>query len=204
MTSVRQAGQRGGTTLQADGLKIASASNPGFITTPSIEFLGDKATAFVRAKTFNTSDRTPAVTVACGSTELATFETSANYQMFSKEFSTTGFTNNTITFSAKAVKRVVIDSVKIVSYVEIESPVPLDNYPKIEITNSHFVGDLEEEHTYYFTYFTVQPQGGSNTHIYGPFTVFTTLVPIRQVSASNIVWGKEDNYICCKRKKAMK
>jgi len=192
LTSVPAGWTRGGTTLQADGLKMASASNLGFITTPSIEFLGDKATVFVRAKTFNTSDRTPAVTVACGSTELATFETSANYQMFSKEFSTTGFTNNTITFSAKAGKRVVIDSVKIVSYEEIESPVPLDNYPKIEITNSHFVGDLEEEHTYYFT---VQPQGGSNTHIYGPFTVFTTLVPIRQVSASNIVWGKEDNYI---------
>lgn len=176
-------------------IKMASSSNPGAIITPSIPFLGDQATAYVRAKSYNTSDKSPTITVACGNTEIGTYNTYIEYQTFCVPFSTTGFSSNTLTFSAQAGKRIVIDSVKIVSYEGIETPVLLEDYPKTETGYSHLVDNLEEEHTYYFT---VQPQGGSNTTIYGPITVYTSATDLTHTYPNLISWQKENNKIYLK------
>jgi endonuclease I len=176
-------------------VKLASGSNPGSITTPSIAFLGDSATISVRAKSYNASDKSPVVIITCGNTEIASFSTSINYQTFTTKIYTKDFTNENIIFSAQAGKRIVIDSVKIVSYEGIETPVLLEDYPKTETGYSHLVDNLEEEHTYYFT---VQPQGGSNTTIYGPITVYTSATGLTHTYPNLISWQKENNKIYLK------
>jgi len=173
---------------QLSEIRLASGSTQGSIISPLIE-IGDSAQILVRAKQYNTDNGAP-LTISCNDVIVGTFVTTVDYQTFKLKIDASAYSSAIFKFAAGAGKRVIIDSVQINSYETIESCVLLGTYPQEETSLNHQVIDLQKGDTYYYT---VQPQGGLNTAIYGPIEVVTGATAVPNLPISTVKWQVTSN-----------
>mgnify|MGYP003592838302 FL=1 len=133
---------------------MASGAQPGSITSPSVDVVGDSIQLLVRAKQYS-SDNGAKLTVACNDVTVATFTTGTTYQTFVLKLAASAYSAVTFKLSAVAGKRVIIDAVQLDFQQSVESSVLLPTYPKQETLLPHAVLNPAKGPTYYYT---VHPQ----------------------------------------------
>ena len=173
---------------QYSEIQLASGGNVGSISSPLIE-VGDSVQILVRAKQAGTDKGAP-LTVSCNDVVVGTFPTTVDYQTFKLKIASTAFSSVTFKFSAGVGKRVIVDLVDIYSYENVDSRLFLEGYPQVETALTHQVVNLQKNATYYYT---VQPQGGLNTTIYGPIKVVTSTTALSNLPISKVKWSITSN-----------
>ena len=137
-------------------MRIASGSNNGAITTPSLDLSGT-SNLTIKARQYS-NDTGAKLTVSIDGDSLATFITAADNQDFTAVISEKTSTSK-ITFSAVKGARVYVDYVKVATEGTTYTMMPVSGFPK-QTGNvlSYPVSGLSADSTYYYT---VTPQGNS-------------------------------------------
>lgn len=173
---------------QYSEIQLASGGTAGSISSPVME-VGDSIQILVRAKLAG-ADKGAPLTVLCNDVIIGTFSTTVDYQTFKLKIASTAFSSVTFKFSAGAGKRVIVDLVEIDSYENVNSRLFVEGYPQVEMALTHPVVNLQKNATYYYT---VQPQGGLNTTIYGPIKVILSTTALSNLPISKVKWSITSN-----------
>lgn len=140
----------------SSNMRLASSSNPGTITTPSLD-LSASTTLIVRAKQYG-SDNGAKLYVTSGTDSIATLVTSVTNQDFTVNISELS-SASTLTFTALKGARVYVDYIKVNTQGATLTPIAVTGFPMYvgNVLNYQITG-LETDSTYYYT---VTPQGNS-------------------------------------------
>ena len=137
-------------------IRLASGSNSGKITTPTIN-LSTSSKLTVRARQYSNDAGAP-LTVALDEQTVATLTTASANQDFLVDLPAATATSK-VSLSAVAGKRVYVDYVKVQTQGEVRSAVSVPGFP-VSVGNvlNYTVEGLQSNKTYYYT---VTPQGNS-------------------------------------------
>ena len=142
----------------ASNIKLASGSNFGSITTPSLN-LSTATIITVRAKQYNT-DAGAKLTLKANGDSITSLVTAVANQDFTVNIPSKTATSS-IALSAVKGARVYVDYVKLTTQGIAQTPVSVIGYPKsVGNVSTYAVTSLLSDSTYYYT---VTPEGNSTT-----------------------------------------
>ncbi len=184
---------------QQNYLRLGSGSNLGTLTTPKLPIdttlLGDTLLVKTRVTQYNHNSKSGAtLTIKFNDKEIVHTVTSA-WQWFSDKIPTHDIDSGKCSFTGQKGKQVWLDSLLIESYESIESQMPVSNqFPDTTTATSYKVNNLTNGEHYWYT---IQPLGGLNTAIYGPFEVVVTDQKTSALSQpqTSTMWSITDNAI---------
>lgn len=140
----------GYTEINNGSVRLASGSNNGSVSTPTIQFGGLPSTLVVKAQQFS-ADNGAGLTVTLNGTQLVVWETTDDVEEYVLDaFETTQ--TGSLTFSAQKGERVYLDYVRVESTGSESEKISVAGYPKsVGNTLSYEVVGLEPDSLYYYT-----------------------------------------------------
>ncbi|VBB46522.1 Nuclease [uncultured Paludibacter sp.] len=157
----------------SSNMRLASSSNPGSITTSSLD-LSTATTLLVRAKQYS-NDTGAKLYITSGTDSIAALVTSTANQDFTVTVPELT-SSSTLTFYANKGSRVYLDYVKLTTQGSVVTPVSAFGFPKsVGSILNYTVNGLESDSTYYYTV-TPQGNGASISDIIRVKTLMNTAV----------------------------
>lgn len=177
----------GYTDNQTNGnMRLASGSNPGKITTPSLDLLQAGTVLTVRARQYS-SDAGAVLTATVDNSALAAWTTGVSYQDFNVTIPAATGTSR-IALSAVAGKRVYVDYVKVATQGNVQTAVSVPGYPKsVGNVLNYVVADLLPDSLYNYKVTPKGNQAAASTAI--QVRTRATATDVQMYQAENVVWS---------------
>jgi len=172
-------------------IKLASGSQNGVITTPSLDLTADNNILTFKAKQYGSDTGAP-VNILVNGQELESYSTTSIFQTFTLDLPK-ATASSTISLSAAKGNRVYIDYVKVETLGTNATPISITGYPQLTgNVLSYSVTGLESDSTYYYT---VSPQNNSNlkTDAIEVRTLLASALP--ELEGNKISWKPVSNGI---------
>lgn len=184
-------------TSQNGGLvKLGSASNGGFVATPTLA-LGDSVRVQVRAFQTNVKDKNPMLSVWLDSptdtVALGSFAIGSDTLLFDTVVGNS-VGRASVRFAVEKSSRASITDIVIDSYENVESRVAVCD--TTATGQACLIEGLQAGEHYFYT---IQPTGGAFPTVFGPFDVITGKTGLHAATHADIVWTIEGNTLTIDR-----
>jgi len=171
--------------------KFGSGTQYGKLTLPVLNLANATSTLTVRAKQFSTDNAAPLM-ATLDNQLIATWPTTVDYQDFTVDMPVST-ASSVLSLYTVVAKRVILDKVKLVLNVPINSNVSVAGFPKlVGNVNSYTVSNLLSSHSYFYTV-TPIGNGGSTSNQIAVQTLTNTA--FESVSDIPISWSISANGI---------